>query len=370
MSHKLVKGVEYKSIEKVKKEDLTNYCPKFCIRAPRSSVDEQSKDHQSSEMLQIVNDYFELMRILYPTNIYLDFTYAPSDVDEAGEVRIPYGVVVSGAPLMWQKGYHGEGIKIGIIDSGVAPHPDLTHRIKVQRNFTTEDGPVTRVHGTHVAGTIAADGNLRGIAYKADVYDYRTLNNRGTANYRTIADAIYSAASECHVINLSLAGSVDDSVLRDAIKFAYNNGVIIVAAVGNSGDGRDDTDEIGYPASYPETIAVGSADYNGENTKPSFFSNSSRFVDCCSQGENVLSTSLSANYEILSGSSMASPHVTGMFALILQEAIETSQSTRPEDIYHKLLSYAKDIHVSGKDNSSGHGFVTFNDSLINIPKQD
>jgi major intracellular serine protease len=282
--------------------------------------------------------------------------------DDLTDTSVPYGVRVCGAPRMWSQGFTGEGVVVGVIDTGITNHPDLVNNVVFRKDYV--GGGSFNEHGTHVAGTVAANGQIKGVAYEAKLHDYRVLDSRGTGSNEDIATAIRDAANQgCHIINLSLGGRLGNSSLREAVQYAASKNVIIIAAAGNEGDGINFTPEYSYPAMYEECCSVGSANRTDTETAPSSFTNSNDQVDCCCQGENVLSTGPDNNYLVLSGTSMAAPHVAGMCALLIQRAISTSGSYKRDEILAELDGYAHDIYISGPDNTTGSGFVTFNSSL-------
>ena len=280
------------------------------------------------------------------------------------QLYIPKGISASGAQIMWNKGITGADVVVAVVDTGIADHPDLKGKVVIRRVYTGETSPPNHPHGTHVAGTIAANGTIKGIAYDAQLGDYRALNNAGSANMNSVVSAIYQAVEDgCSVINLSLGGPSDYPPLRAAIQYAYNMNVAVIAAAGNSGDGNVNTNEYSYPAMYPTTVSVGAVDYNGINTKPAAFTVTNLEVDCSSQGVNVLSTYLTTNYVNMSGTSMAAPHIAGIAALLIQQYRLAKQTYTTTMIYSQIKAYCKDVYIRGFDNATGHGFVTFNTNL-------
>ncbi|NJE85589.1 peptidase S8 [Thermococcus sp. CX2] len=253
---------------------------------------------------------------------------------------IPWGIERVQAPTVWSitDGSSGGVIEVAILDTGIDyDHPDLaanlawgvsTLRGKVStkpRAYYDQNG-----HGTHVAGTIAALNNdigVVGVAPKVEIYAIRVLDASGRGSYIDIAigieqallgpDGVLDADGDgvivgdpdddaAEVISMSLGGSADDQYLHDMITKAYLYGVVIVAAAGNEG-----ADSPSYPAAYPEVIAVGATD---STDAIAYFSNLRPEVSA--PGVDILSTYPDDTYKTLSGTSMATPHVSGVVALI------------------------------------------------------
>lgn len=283
---------------------------------------------------------------------------------------VPDSIWVTGAPLIWSQGNAGEGIKVGIIDTGIdSSHPVLLNKV-VKRNDYVKDGASTtqfNSHATHVAGTICADSNnLKGIAPKVAIYDYRVLDKNGSGSYANVTQAIRDAANDgCHLINMSLGGPTDYAPMRDAVKYAVSKGCLIIVAAGNEGAGK-----ISYPANYPEVISVGAVQFDsslGQITLPStpWFSNTNPEVDVCADGWQVYSCVPNNQYAIYSGTSMATPHVTG-FTALLRNRLKKKYQRDPT--YAELYAYLKATTFEIKNLSSnliGTGFITVYPELPN-----
>lgn len=231
----------------------------------------------------------------------------------------PWGITHIKANQVHATGNTGSGVKVAILDTGIdANHQDLNVRggasfVPSEPNALVDgDG-----HGTHVAGTVAALNNttgVLGVAYSADLYAVKVLDSSGSGTYSGIIQGIeWAVANNMDVINMSLGGSSGSTALKQACDNAYNSGVLVVAAAGNSGTkGKQNT--IGYPAKYASVMAVGAVDSN--NARASFSSVGSE-LEVMAPGVNILSSVPGNNYASYNGTSMASPHVAGAAALIM-----------------------------------------------------
>ncbi len=259
----------------------------------------------------------------------------------------------------------GEGVKVAVLDTGVIDHPDLKVNIKGGINFSSSDKKdyIDRQgHGTHVAGIIAAQNNdfgVVGVAPKAEIYAVKVLGDQGYGSFEMIAQGIdWAVENKMDVISMSLGSATPHSSIHDAIKRAYKKNITIVAAAGNDGDEYDDND-MGYPARYPETIAVGSVN---KYLKRSWFSSDGEELDIMAPGEEIYSTFLKNEYAILSGTSMATPFITGVLALLISEHRKSKSKKTPidtpEKIREHLIRTADDAGEIGKDNFYGYGIVS------------
>ncbi|MCT2342945.1 S8 family peptidase [Niallia taxi] len=285
--------------------------------------------------------------------------------------EVPTGIQQIQAPALWGKS-KGKGMKIAILDTGCdTTHPDLQERIIGGYNFTDDDNSNPDIytdyngHGTHVAGTIAAVENANGVvgaAPESSLLIVKVLNGQGSGQYDWIANGIhYAIEQNVDIISMSLGGPDDVQALHDAVKRAVDNQILVVCAAGNEGDGRDTTEELGYPAAYNEVISVGSVDFTRSSSE---FSNSNREVDLAAPGENILSTYLNGQYARLSGTSMAAPHVTGGLALIKAIAVQEfdRQLTEPE-LYAQLIKRTVPLGFSPKLEGNGLLYLTAPEKL-------
>ncbi len=260
------------------------------------------------------------------------------------------------------------GVVVAVVDSGIDPgHPDIDPARVIQGHDYVEDDEVPqdpRGHGTHVAGIVAATrDNGKGIAgmAKVTIMAIRVLNATGGGFCSDVASGVREATDEgARVINLSLSCEADNPMLHDAIRYAHDNDVLVVAAAGNFWDDRDELRSqcVVYPARYPETVAVGSLDSYPAlggvtvSISASDFSCRGPEVELTAPGERILSTT-DGGYAWGSGTSMAVPHVSATAALTLSAIPElTAEGTRD-----RLAATATDLGDDGRDETFGHGAI-------------
>ncbi|MEW6244661.1 MAG: S8 family serine peptidase [Bacillota bacterium] len=212
----------------------------------------------------------------------------------------------------------GAGVKVAVLDTGVADHPDLP---VVSGGYNALDGTNRYAdgngHGTHVAGTIAAVDNsfgVVGVAPGVRLYAVKVLDDSGKGSVESVVAGIEWAVNNgMQVINMSLGASSDSQTLKDACDSAYAAGLLLVAAAGNNGNPPGKGDNVNYPAKYASVIAVAASD---EADKRATFSSTGPDVELIAPGVRVKSTVPGGTYATYSGTSMASPHAAGVAALV------------------------------------------------------
>ena len=275
---------------------------------------------------------------------------------------LPESIKQLQAEHFWQQGFLGQDVVIAICDTGCdCEHPDLKDRIIGVRNFTKDDqaDPLNVTdyngHGTHVAGTIAASANnngLVGVAPQAKLLILKVLDSTGSGSYQNLIDAIHYAISEdVDIISMSLGGPTDYRPLHEAIQAAVAQDISVVCAAANSGDGDATTDELAYPGYYAEVISVGAG--TDKNTIARF-SNSHDQIDLIAPGTDIFSTYLRHSYAHLSGTSMATPHVSGALALLINWGFHTFGRRLTEyELYAQLIRHCVSINQPASLQGSG-----------------
>jgi serine protease len=267
-----------------------------------------------------------------------------------------------GMPDAWKRG-NGKGVVVAVIDTGVSKVADLGEtKFVAGYNFLANNANSAddHGHGTHVAGTIAQSTNnkigVSGVAYGASIMPLKVLSARGSGSVAGIAQAIRWAADHgANVINMSLGGPTRMGTLGAACKYARDKGVVIIAAAGNDGHGR-----VGYPAAYPDVVAVAATQFDETTT---FYSNWGKEIDVAAPGGNtrvdqngdgkpdgvlqhtiVPGQTSKTDYLWFMGTSMASPHAAGVAALIMGAGVR-----KPDAVdANAALKKAKDGKGAGE----------------------
>lgn len=285
------------------------------------------------------------------------------------EGSLPFGVYDTNVEKLWQQDYTGKGIYCAIVDSGIdESHPDLKGKVYKSRSFLRMNDPRRHPHGTHVAGTVSANGFIKGVAPDSKLIDVRVLNSAGVGYDREIAKGLewlvtlVKAGEPLLVVNMSLGGPQLNTDVKKAIATLTNLGVFVCCAAGNEGDGKAETSEFSYPAADRDTVSVAAYDARSQQIAP--FSNSNPHVDCAAHGVDVLSTTLRGMYAVYDGTSMACPHVTGMACVLFQRLLKTRPEITPAqrliEMKKQLLQwYTCDAGDAGKDNCFGFGIVRY-----------
>lgn len=258
----------------------------------------------------------------------------------------------------------GKGQGICVLDTGVSySHPDLGGcfgegcKVVGGYDFVNNDANPTddHGHGTHVAGIIAASGNITGVAPEANILALKVCNSLGAcANQDISAGIIWCIGNKSNynisIISMSLSGGENTTVcygdqLESVVNLAISNNITVVAATGNNGY----TNRIGSPACIENVTRAGATD---KSDSIAGYSNRNYLVRLFAPGSSINSTWKNGDYQVRSGTSMATPHVSAAIALIKQFAYETSMDLTSEKIEDSLFYNGKNLY----DSSNGINF--------------
>ncbi|MDW7761050.1 MAG: S8 family peptidase [Acidobacteriota bacterium] len=275
------------------------------------------------------------------------------------------------ATAAWEETQGDPDVIIAVLDTGVdMNHPDLINKLVSRgRDFVNDDNDASddHWHGTHVAGIAGAETNntqgIAGVAWKCPILPVKVVDNKGVGYYSwLIQGIIYAVQNGAQVINISLGGDDVSDSLRDTLKFAYEENIVIVAAAGN------EAGPVLYPAAYTDyALAVAATDSEDQRTA---WSNTGAEVDVAAPGDLILSLVPTwyfgpqfPPYAYASGTSMAAPHVAGMAALV--------RSLKPwlkaGDVMNIIRYSAEDVNADehpGRDDHIGYGRINMEKAIV------
>jgi serine protease AprX len=267
-------------------------------------------------------------------------------------------------PQVWAAGFSGRDVPIAIVDTGIDPsHPDFAGRIAAMQDFTGEGNRDNNGHGTHVAGIAAGAGNkYKGVAPEARLYAAKVLHGDGSGYMSEVMAGLeWAVQQNVKVINLSLGGvgPCDGSdALSTTCDAAVEQGVMVCVAAGNYGPGAS---TVGPPGCARKVLTVGAcsnqdtiASFSAHGptsdgrVKPDVLLPGVGIVSCRAQGTNM-GTPTDALYTSASGTSMATPHATGLAAILL----EAYPTLTPAQLKERIMSTA--ISLGLEPNAQGSG---------------
>lgn len=287
--------------------------------------------------------------------------YIPDDVPEETAITSTWGIRITEA---LHSQYTGAGVGVAVIDTGFdTTHPDFRGRELTTQSFvpgeTIDD---MHGHGTHCIGTacgsVDVDGQRYGVASGAHIYAGKVLSNQGSGAQAWILDGMTWAANNgCRVISMSLGsrvfpGQSYDVAYERAAQFALSKGTVIVAAAGNeSRRSKNQFSPVGSPADCPSILAVAAID---EALQVADFSNRAinpgGLVDIAAPGVAIYSSwPMPVRNRIISGTSMATPHVAGILALLWEKFPDAT----PSVIEKELRETTRKLPLSPDDVGSG-----------------
>lgn len=243
-----------------------------------------------------------------------------------------WGLRLYGIPELWKR-TKGAGVITAVLDTGIDKRHleigDLKQSVLAARDFTGSSVGYFDLngHGTHTAGTIAArqnDVGVVGVAPDCQLLVGKVLGDDGSGGSAGVTDGIkWAANSGANIISMSLGSPQAVESIHQALIEAVSGGCCVICAAGNEGPAPG-IDTVGYPARWPESVAVGAVDDKGRVAQ---FTSRGPEVDICAPGVNVLSTFLNGGYAKLSGTSMATPFVSGVVTLLLSTGLRPTPAT-------------------------------------------
>jgi len=283
---------------------------------------------------------------------------------------IPWGLKLNGIDQLHLK-TQGEGVRVALLDTGIDDtHPDLKNRIELTKDFSgsawgTRD---QQGHGTHTAGTIAAEDNgvgVIGVASKCTLLVGKVLGDDGSGSMEAVTEGIrWAIAQRAHVISMSLGSPDPDDGVQAAIQAANQAGILVICAAGNEGhlvdkQTRLDINTVDYPGKWHELCScVGAHDEAGKIAE---FSSRGPEVDFLAPGVNVASCWPGGRYAYLDGTSMATPFVAGAAALLIAyRKLKGYEPIASQAMFETLLTVKA---KPAKDWGSGHGLLAVGDAF-------
>lgn len=274
-----------------------------------------------------------------------------------------WGIRQLNVPSTWAV-TKGKGKTAYVIDTGYTNHPDLRDAVSKEksRSFLSDERAIDDMngHSTHVCGIIGARDNdigVVGVAPECSLVTGKVLGENGSGDFDAIRESLrYAKTLKPDVVNMSLGTNAYDEVTHNLIKDLYRMNIPVVAASGNDGEGN----AVNYPGKYPEVICVTAFDKFGN---PAKFNSTGPEANFSAPGVDIYSTWLNRKYIEISGTSMATPFVTGLVLLLLakheiQEAKTGMNDCKTvEQIRQHLIKYADDKGVVGKDDIWGYGVI-------------
>lgn len=281
--------------------------------------------------------------------------FAQGNLSQPGYDLVGIGSLVA-------KGYTGKGVKIAVLDSGIAPHSDLTITGGVSTVDYTTSYQDDHGHGTHVAGIIGGKNNntgITGVAPDAELYAVKVMNKNSEGFNIDIIEGIrWAIDNDMDIINMSIGLNKENAELKAILDEAYSKGILIVASAGNYGTTDVINNTVVYPAKYDSVIAVGAL----EDSKIRWVNSSTGAeVEVVAPGVNIYSTYLNNQFAKGSGTSQATPFVSGLLALYKEAYPELSNV----EIRSLLQQNTEDLGIVGRDIEYGFGLV----KIPSLPSQ-
>ncbi|MCQ6275803.1 peptidase S8 [Bacillus sp. V3B] len=336
---------------------MTNEINGKILEKLNSTIVLQSNKLTTSELIEFFNGQ-ATVEFAEPNYLYLQNQIGlPNDLLYQEQYQWNFPVIRTEGGWDITKG--DEDIVIAVVDTGVdLDHPDLKRRLTNGYNVIENNGfpDDDNGHGTHVAGIIASETNNRegvaGITWYNKIMPIKAIGIEGYGTSFDIAKGIIWAVDHgADVVNLSLGNYQHSSFLEEAVNYAYDHNVVLIAAAGN-----DNTSQPSFPAAYPQVLSVTAVSYTGGRAP---FSNYGDYIDVTAPGVQIASTFFNQQYAGLSGTSMASPHVAGLAGLLLSENPHLTN----REVMDIIKDTAYDLGTPGTDNDFGSGLIDVQKAL-------
>ncbi|MFC4357908.1 S8 family peptidase [Halobium salinum] len=282
-----------------------------------------------------------------------DVTFHTLGEFETAAQSDPWGIERVGAVTAHEQGHTGDGAHIAVVDSGIdSDHPDLAPNLGEGYAVEECDGfdcnepwDDDHSHGTHCAGIANAVNNgsgVVGVATNATLHGVKVMTKEGRGTGSGVAGGIKWAADQGYeVISMSLGATSPSSVVHDAVRYATEQGTLVVAAAGNEGPCIDC---VHYPGAYDEAVAVGATNSEDELSE---FSSTGPEVEIAAPGTDITSCVIGGGYQTYSGTSMATPHVAGAAALLAAQGLSNTE------IRAQLTETAEDLGYGDRETGAG-----------------
>ncbi len=329
---------------------------------------------KGTDIEKVLPDYKNDPNIEYAEPDYIVSAFmVPND---PGYALYQWDLVNIGMPDAWNVTTgEASSVLVAVVDTGVNyTHQDLAGKVVLGHNYINSSTPNNPLddngHGTHISGVIAADTNnntgIAGINWNARIYAVKVLDHDGFGTISDTAAGMTEATDYgIKIINLSLGDSSFSQAFADAVNYAYANGTLVVAAAGN-----ENTSSPVYPAALPNAFSVAATDQNDHRAVwgSSVSSNYGPWVDICAPGSDIYSTWLGVDqYQFKDGTSMATPHVSGLASLL----ISRNPNWTPDQLKSRIETTADNIDAINPGFSGKLGWGRINASrAIGIPKAE
>jgi len=289
-----------------------------------------------------------------------------------GSYQWPHPLINS--PLAWDITTGSSAVTVAVVDTGVdIDHPELQAILTAGYDYVNDDGSPDddHGHGTHVAGIVAAIGNnhqgIAGMGWQTRIMPLKVLDHLGYGDTADTSTAIVDAVNNgADIVNVSLGGVEGTQTLYNAVKYAHNHGVLVVASAGNCGgtnyslNGCTYQDQPVYPAAYDTEVFAVAATTSADSQ--ALFSNRGDYIDIAAPGQFIYSTVRNNSYASVSGTSQAAPHVAGLAALLLAEG----PTLTPAELQAHIEAGAVDLGSTGWDPDFGGGRIDALEALVSV----